>query len=62
MTGEQKHSPQSIEDLARAVLTQVDFADHSDEEGARNALREIGRLCREALQGSTEPGASSAAG
>lgn len=39
----------STENLAKAILKQVDFADHSDEAGARSALREIARLCREAL-------------
>lgn len=40
---------QSTRRLATAILKQVDFADHSDEAGARSALREIARLCREAL-------------
>jgi hypothetical protein len=45
----------SIEELAAAILKQVDFAEHSDEDGIRNALAEIARLCRQALKGGTIP-------
>jgi hypothetical protein len=51
MTGEPAPSAlMSIEELATAILKQVEFAEHSDEEAARNALREIGVLCRRALK------------
>jgi hypothetical protein len=46
---------QSTSELAKAILKQVDFADRSDEAGARNALREIARLCRQALGEKGQP-------
>lgn len=50
MAGESdSHVPLSIEGLAAAIMKQLDFAEHSDEEEARNALKEIARLCRQAL-------------
>ncbi|HKF76637.1 MAG TPA: hypothetical protein VKF59_10890 [Candidatus Dormibacteraeota bacterium] len=39
----------TIQELAAAIMQQVGFAEHSDDQGARNALREIARLCRQAL-------------
>lgn len=51
MTGES--DPQralSAEQLARTILEKVEFAEHSDEEAARNALREIAALCQRALE------------
>ena len=45
-------APLTTEQLAAAILKQVEFAEHSDEDAARNALREIAALCRRAL-GST---------
>jgi hypothetical protein len=40
----------SVEELAAAILEQVSFAEHSDEEAARNALQQIEVLCRRALR------------
>jgi hypothetical protein len=40
----------SVEELAGAVLKQVEFAEHSDDEAARNALRQIAALCRRAVK------------
>jgi hypothetical protein len=40
----------SAEELAAAILKKVEFAEHSDDEAARNALREIAVLCRQALK------------
>ena len=40
----------SVEELAVAILKEVEFAEHSDDEAARHALREIAALCRRALK------------
>jgi hypothetical protein len=59
MTSEpQPNSPLSAEQLAVAILKQVEFAERSDEEGARNALQEIAALCRQALEPTATPGAA----
>ena len=45
----------SGEELAAAILKNGEFAERSDDEAARNALREIAALCRQALK---SPGAT----
>jgi hypothetical protein len=44
------HALMSGEQLAAAILKKVEFAERSDDEAARNALREIAVLCRQALK------------
>ncbi|HEY4866662.1 MAG TPA: hypothetical protein VIK45_14240 [Candidatus Dormibacteraeota bacterium] len=51
MTSEpEPHALMSVEELAAAILKKVEFAERSDDEAARNALREIAVLCRQALK------------